>query len=173
MYSQIMCLTNVNGNIITVAVLVQSWTLMNQMDVDPTTSPPSSCSKCPAAFPPTSSSADKRAKILLLDGQLTTLSSNMNRRKWQILVDEAEADDSLWWDILLDILMHLTQELTSTNMKGNIIANLTFKRADDIIKSFNKDKLEQWKVGVWNGVKGNDWIDLLACCMYISDYQII
>jgi hypothetical protein len=145
---------------------------MNQMDVDPTTSLPSSSSKRPAAFPP-ASSADKRAKILLPDDQLTTLSSNMNRRKWQILVDEAEADDSLWWDILSDVLMHLTQELASTNMKGNVIANLTLKRANDTIKSFNEDELEQWKVGVRNGVKGNDWIDLLACRTYISDYQII
>jgi hypothetical protein len=46
---------------------------MNQMDVDLT----SSSLKRPADFPPASSSADKRAKILP-DEQLTKLNSNMD-----------------------------------------------------------------------------------------------
>ena len=79
----------------------------------------------------------------------------------------------MWGDILTDILIHLTLELVSTNMKDNIIANLTLERADDMVKSFNEDELEQWNVGVQNIVKKNDWIDLLARRMYISDYQII
>ena len=79
----------------------------------------------------------------------------------------------MWGDILTDILIHLTLELVSTNMKDNVIANLTLERADDMVKSFNEDELEQWKVGVQNGVKKNDWIDLLVRRMYISDYQII
>ena len=146
---------------------------MNQMDVDSTTPLPPYSSKRPAASPLASSSADKRAKILLPDGQLATLSSNMNKRRWQILVDEAEADNFLWWDILSDVLYHLTRELASTNMKDSVIANLTLERAGDIVKSLNEDELEQWKVGVWKGVKRNDWNDLLARRTYISDYQII
>lgn len=89
------------------------------------------------------------------------------------MVEKAEVDDSLWRDLLSDILMHLTLELASTNMKGSVIANPDLERADDIVKSFNEDELEQWKVGVRNGVKKNDWIDLLARRTYISDYQII
>ena len=58
-------------------------------------------------------------------------------------------------------------------MKDSVIANLTLGYADDMVKSFNEDKLEQWKVGMRNGVKNNDWVDLLARRMYILDYQII
>ncbi|KAM6495407.1 hypothetical protein JOM56_008113 [Amanita muscaria] len=142
------------------------------MDVDPTTPVASSSLKRPADFP-ASSSADKRAKTLLPRGQLTTLSSNMDevssRKLWKILVDRAVAknSESLWSDILSDVLMHLHLELGSTNMNG---ANI--KGAYDIVKSFNKDELEAWKVGVRNGVERKDWNDLLARRMYISDYQI-
>jgi hypothetical protein len=149
---------------------------MNQMDVDPLTSPPASSSKRPAASPPPSSFADKRLKMLLPDAQLSTLAYNMkqrsDRKKWRISVEEAEVDDSLWRDILSDILMYLTSELASTNMKGSVIAGVDPRRADDIVQSFNEDQLEQWKVGVRNGVKNNDWIDLLARRTYFSDYQI-
>jgi len=127
-----------------------------------------SSSKCPVDFPSASSSAGKRAKILLRN----TLSSNMDwmkrTRKWQI-----STDDSLWRDILSDVLVGLTLELASTNMKGSVEI-LTLKRADEIMKSFNEDELEAWKVGVRNGVKKNDWTDLLARrTSHISGYQII
>ena len=132
------------------------------MDVNPTTPLPSSSSKRPADFPPASSSADKSAKILqilLPDGQLTKLNYKMNslayRRDWEILVDTA--DDSLWLGILSDVLMELTRELASTD----VITNITFDRADDIVKSFNKDQLEEWKVDVRNAVRSGCWNDLL------------
>jgi hypothetical protein len=147
------------------------------MDVDPPTSPRSSSSKRSAAFPLASSSAEKRAKILLPHAQLIELSAKMkhksDRMKWQIFVKEAEADDSLWWDIHLDVLMHLTEALASTSMKHSVIASPNPERANDIVKSFNEDELEQWKVGVRNGVDRNDWTDLLVHRTYISDYQII
>jgi hypothetical protein len=145
---------------------------MNQMDVDP-----SSSSKRPAPFPLASSSAEKRAKILLPDAQLIELSTKMkhkaDRKKWQMMVKEAEADDSLWWDINLDVLIYLVQELASTSMKHSVIASPNAERANDIVKSFNEDELEQWKVGVRNGIERNDWTDLLVHRTYISDYQII
>jgi len=150
---------------------------MNQMDVDPPTSLPSSSKKRPAASPPASSSADKCAKLLLPDAQLTALNHNMKgkskSRKWQVFLKEAGDDNSLWLDLLSEILSHLTAELAFTNMKGSVIASPNFERADDIVKSFNKDELEQWKVGMRNGVEKNNWIELIAHRTYISDYQII
>jgi hypothetical protein len=141
---------------------------MNQMDVDLT----SSSLKRPADFPP-ASSADKRAKILP-DEQLTKLNSNMDRRRmYEILVDAAEANESLWRDILSNVLTDLTQELASTDMRDSVIANLTREHANDIVKSFNKDRLEEWKVGLRNCVKSKDWTDLVLRRMYISDCQII
>lgn len=144
---------------------------MDQMDVDPTTSLPSSSSKHPAGLPPTLSSAAKRAKIPLPDEQLTMLSHNMaeRRRAWTLLVNH----NFEWLNILSDVMMQLNQELAYTNMKDGNIANLTLDRASDIVKGFNEDELEEWKVGVQNVIDKNDWIDLLACCMCILDFQIV
>ena len=136
---------------------------MTQMDVN---TPPASSSKRPAASPPAFSSADKRIKILLPEAQLNTLCVDMKKKsdmkKWRILVEEAK-DDERWMNLLSDILMHLTRELASTNMKGSVIANLTLEGAEEMVNSFNEDELEQWRVGVRNGIKSNDWLDLLEC----------
>ncbi|KAF8339317.1 hypothetical protein F5887DRAFT_1232790 [Amanita rubescens] len=125
---------------------------MNQMDVDLS----SSSLKRPADISSTSSSADKRPKILP-DEQMTTLSSKMNaiarRRKWESSVDDADVSD---------VLRDLTENLASTDMRDSVITKLTFEGADDIVKSFNEDQLEAWKVGVRNSVKSKDWTDLVA-----------
>jgi hypothetical protein len=76
-------------------------------------------------------------------------------------------------DILSNVLTDLTQELASTDMRDSVIANLTREHANDIVKSFNKDRLEEWKVGLRNCVKSKDWTDLVLRRMYISDCQII
>jgi len=139
---------------------------MNQMNVDPLTSPSSSSSKRLATSPLTSSSAGKRARILLPDAQLTAFNHNMKgkskRRKWQVILKGAGDDNSLWLELLSTILSHLTAELAFTNMKGSVIASPNPERANDIVKSFNEDELKQWKVGVRNGVEKNDWVDLIA-----------
>ena len=144
------------------------------MDVDPTTPKASSGLKRLADFSPASSSTGKRAKILP-DEQLTTLSSHMNtiayRRNWEISVDNA--DDPLWPGRLADVLMDLTRELAGTDMRNSVISNMTLEGADDIVKSFNKDQFEEWKVGLRNGVKSKNWIDLVARRTSTSDYQII
>jgi hypothetical protein len=153
------------------ASLLLTQTLMNQMDVDPPISLPSSRPKRPAASPPASSSADKRAKILLPDAQLTTLNDEMKKgshgQMWQLRLQSAENDESMLRVLLRDVLWYLTRELASTNMKGSVIVNLTLERANDIVRSFNEDELEQWKVGVRNGVEKNDWIDLIVHRTYI------
>jgi len=86
------------------------------------------------------------------------------------MINTAEAD---WQMILSDILMHLTSELASTNMKNKVIANLTLHRANKIVESFDEDQLEEWKVGMQDAVKGNDWTNLIEHRTYFSDYQII
>ncbi|KAF8324798.1 hypothetical protein F5887DRAFT_1022029 [Amanita rubescens] len=130
------------------------------MNVDSTTDP-SSSSKRPAPPSSSSSSADKRPKLVLPAGELTTLNSNMDRKRWKWMVNEAEANNDLWPDLLSDVLGRLTLELASTDMKNKVIANLTFDHADKIVKSFDEDQLEAWKVGVRKGVKENDWTNLI------------
>jgi hypothetical protein len=70
-------------------------------------------------------------------------------------------------------MMDLTRELAGTDMRNSVIAKLSLERADDIVKNFNKDQLEEWKVGLRNGVKSENWVDLVARRTYISNYHII
>ena len=79
-----------------------------------------------------------------------------DRKKWQILVKEAGDDDSLWWDLLSDVLVHLTGELASTNMKGSVIASLNLEGADKFVKGFNNDVFKEWNVGMREGSVGNN-----------------
>jgi hypothetical protein len=144
---------------------------MNQMDVDPTT-PSSSGSRRAADFPPASSSANKCAKILLPDGQLATLSSNMDRstsrRMWQIRVDEAEADDSLCVGYTFGrfdgprtgIGIHKYE-------KGSVITDVTLDRADDIVKSLN---LKSGRLACGMVLKGTIG---LTCLPVVRTFRII
>ncbi|KAF8621927.1 hypothetical protein AX15_007397 [Amanita polypyramis BW_CC] len=119
--------------------------------------PPSFSLKRPADFPP----ADKSAKILLPDEQLTMLSSNMDeharRVGWQAQVDKAEADDS---------------EVGYTSGRFDFphrgIGVHKHER-----QGYRKCGLSPRKAGVWDGVKEKNWNSLLACRTYIPDYQII
>jgi hypothetical protein len=111
-------------------------------------------------------SMKKRAKIILPQAQLTAFNSKMTRHSstqvWQYRIEKARDDDSLWRYLLSDVLMFLTRELAATDMKSSVIASPNLERADDIVKGFNKDELEQWKAGVQNGVEKNDWTDLIV-----------
>jgi hypothetical protein len=121
----------------------------DKMDVDTPTSLPSSPPKRSAASHPASSSADKRAKILLSNAQPTTLNDKMKiisqYQMWQSRLQDAENDEHLMRFLVRDVLLHLTPELASTNMNGSDIVNLSLDRVDDIVESFNEDELEQWK----------------------------
>ena len=109
---------------------------------------------------PTSSSAEKRAKLILPEPQLTPLNDKMKRRsdrmQWQLLVNKAEYDESMWLDLLPTVLTHLTGALASTNMKGSVIASQNFDGAEEFVKCFNNEVFEEWKVGVREGVENND-----------------
>jgi hypothetical protein len=140
---------------------------MDQMDVDTPTTPPSSGSKRSPTSCPTSSSAEKRAKLILPEPQLTPLNDKMKRRsdrmQWQLLVNKAEYDESMWLDLLSTVLIHLTGALASTNMKGSVIASWqNFDGAEEFVKCFNNEVFEEWKVGVREGVENNDWTRLIA-----------
>ena len=139
------------------------------MDVDP---PRSSIKR--AASPLASSSSAKRPKTQLPDDQLTALVNNMkllSESRWQ--GEMASNNDSVQWNLRADVLMHLTSELASTNMKGAVIPSPNFSGALAILKTFTKNELDQWKNGIQNGVENNDWNDLLTHRKYISDHQIL
>jgi len=138
--------------------------LMDQMDVDTTTPPSSSSKRSPTSCPTSSSSAEKRAKLILPEPQLISLNHRMKRRSdvWQVFVNKAEYDESRWRDLLSDVLMCLTKELASTDMKGSVIVSPNLDGADEFVNRFEKEVFEEWKVGVREGVENNDWTRLIA-----------
>lgn len=81
---------------------------------------------------------------------------------WQVFVNKAEYDESRWRDLLSDVLMCLTKELASTDMKGSVIVPLTPHGAHEFVNRFKKEVFEEWKVGVREGVENNDWTRLIA-----------
>ena len=69
-----------------------------------------------------------------------------------------------WRELLEDVLIFLIRQLLVTDLKD--ITKCTLSGAIDIVKSFNKDKLEQWKAKVRNGLGKKDWSDLIAHRLY-------
>lgn len=136
------------------------------MDVDTHTIPPSSGLKhSPTSFH-TSSSAEKHAKLILPELQLTLLSNKMKHRSdmgfWQNHLNKAEHDDSVWLYLLSVVLEALTGAMASTNLKGSIITSPNFDGAEEFVKRFNNEVFEEWKVGVREGVENNDWGRLIS-----------
>jgi len=82
----------------------------------------------------------------------------------------AEATPSQWLPLISTILMHLTKELSQTDVKDSIISTPTLLGAEILVNSFKHHELEHWKAGVKSGLKSNDWHDLITRCMYISEY---
>ena len=136
------------------------------MDVDTHATPPSFGSKrSPTSFS-TSSSAEKRAKLILPELQLTLLKNKMKHmsdmRFWQNHLNKVKHDDSVWLYLLSDVLDVLTGALASTNLKGNIIKSPNFDGAEELVKRFNNEVFEEWKAGVREGVENNDWGRLIS-----------
>ncbi len=143
------------------------------MEVD-LTMPPSSAKKRSST---SLSSTVKRARLTLPEDQLTTLKDNMKessaRSSWQPRIMLAMVDSRSWLGLFSDVLMNITQELAATGIRGSVIACPSMRRANEIVESFNKDELEEWKAAVQNGVEKGDWTDLIEHRMYILDYHIV
>jgi hypothetical protein len=104
---------------------------------------------------------------------LDTLNHNMKRSsksyQWQLLIDSNPGDEG-WLRLFSDVLMRLTMELATTDMKSKFIASPNLNHSYDLVKSFNKEEVEQWKAGTRSGVERDDWADLIKHRTYISDY---
>jgi hypothetical protein len=123
---------------------------MEPMDIDGTSS----------SLP---SSSSFEMKDFLSQGQLTTLNDNMTLI-WQNSIVAAEDDD-----LQLRTLIHLVfTQLRGILAEANIKENVAVVPTSAMVKSFDKDELEHWKVVMQNCVKKNDWVDLICTC--VSDY---
>ena len=131
---------------------------MDQMDVDvPSISASSSLEKLDPAE-------------LDLDGLNDCMKERCRISTWQYRVRLAEGDTSMWQQLFVEVLKCLTRALAATDA---IIATPSDDSADDIVKGFNKDEVEEWKAGVWRGVETDDWSGLITHRTYISDYWMV
>ena len=65
--------------------------------------------------------------------------------QYHIQVERAGDDKSLWQALLSNVLMQLTKELAAAGKYRVTAMNL--RGAENMVKSFNKNEFEQWKVG--------------------------
>jgi hypothetical protein len=125
---------------------------MEPMDIDGTSS----------SLP---SSSSLEMKDFLSQGQLTTL-NNMTLI-WRNSIVAAEDDDLQLRTLIQFVFTHLIGILAGANIKENVVVVPTIA----MVKSFDKDELEHWKVVMQNCVKKNDWVDLICTC--VSDYRTV
>jgi hypothetical protein len=150
-------------------------TPLDQMDVDLPTSLPSG-SKC-VSTSHTVSFPKKRARIILSQAELTALHNKMNEHSrtgvWKYILNHTE-DDHLGLrrkTLFSHVLCSITSELRDNTLA--IDSPKTSQGATDILESFNKDELEEWEIGVRNGVENRDWTGLIAHRTHIYDYRIV
>ena len=91
----------------------------------------------------------------LSHAQMTVLKANMKLHLKGLRLGVQVGDVSIW------ILMCLTLELASTNIKDDIITSPNIKDAQNIIQCFTEEERKQWDVGVRNGIQNNDWNELI------------
>ena len=135
---------------------------MDQMEVDEPTSHRSSPSSLPS-----SSSFGEHTKDVLSQDQRTMLNDGMTFMSlmWQTSIAAAEGDDSKLRTLIKVVLSSLIDVLAEMDLKNSVIPIETVRAMVD------KDGLKQWKVAVQNGVKRNDWVDLIRTC--VSYYRTV
>src|ERR1700722_1459518 len=102
-------------------------------------------------------------KLPLSQAQLKAINDMMNNKSkklaWNILIDRADNDASEWQLFSSNILMVFVDQ--------GLIVTSSLSKADEFVQGFNTKEFEEWKDGVWKGVKGGNWADLLHYHMYL------
>ena len=129
------------------------------MDVDPGSPISSGRERAPTS---PASSANKRLKPVLPTDQLSHLNKTMGiisrRQRWERRIVDAQNDDSQWRDLVIDVLMCLLLELSTTNLKRSVIA---YDKAESFVHDLTDEELKECVNGVQTGVKENDWEHLI------------
>jgi hypothetical protein len=120
-----------------------------------------------------SASSSSSSTLDITGVNLDTLNVNMKiySKVWSKLIDEAT--DEEWIVVFSHVLGELVSELTKTELKNDIIAAPSSSEKFDIVRGFNEKEVEQWKVGVRNGVENDDWSTLIMHRTYISEYCMV
>jgi hypothetical protein len=115
------------------------------------------------------SSSSFEMKDFMSQGQLTTLNNNMTAasQMWQNSIVAAEGDNLQLRTLIQNVFTVLIGALARADIKNDVVVVPTIA----MVESFDKDKLEQWKVVMQNCVEKNDWVDLIRTC--VSDYRTV
>jgi hypothetical protein len=108
-----------------------------------------------------------------LDALNEIMKSHCNHKAWDVLLERAKQDASIWQPLFCDVLQHLTSALEATEAKSSVISPPNLPDAKAIVNSFKEKELEEWKVGVLHGVQTNDWAGLITHRTYILDYCMV
>jgi hypothetical protein len=107
-----------------------------------------------------------------LDALNQSMQNHCNSRAWDLRIERAEHNATVWQPLISDVLVCLTATLVATDAKSSFIAEPNDTGAKVIVEGFNEKELEEWKVGVQRGVEMNDWSGLITHRTYISDYRM-
>lgn len=88
------------------------------------------------------------------------LTQHANNQAWAFLFDRAGIDLAKWRTFLAQVFFIITNV--------NIFPPQTLNQSIAIVNSLSEKELEEWKGGVWKGLKEGDWTDLLALVILVS-----
>jgi len=125
-----------------------------------------------------SSSIQKLPKLVLSPIELKAFNEMMAEESahnfWHLRIVTLEKTESKsgWRALFLNIFEILTLLLHNTDLKDRIIDPTNISVVNQIVKGFNEEVLQEWKLGAKKGVAG-DWSELIAHRMYISHWNCL
>ncbi|KAF8512928.1 hypothetical protein BU17DRAFT_95797 [Hysterangium stoloniferum] len=73
----------------------------------------------------------------------------------------AEANHAQWILLCAQVLECLLSEVAKTELKSSVIAPPGLEESCNILRRLETEELEQWNIGMRNGVEKNDWSSLI------------
>lgn len=108
-----------------------------------------------------------------LDALNKSMKNRCNTQAWELRIEMAKQDASLWHGLISDVVMSLTSALAATDAKSSVIMEQTITGAQAVVNSFNEQELREWQIGVRRGVEMNDWTGLITHRTYILDCRMV
>ena len=79
------------------------------------------------------------------------MKKHCNNQAWDLRIERAEHNASLWRSLISGVVMFLMIALAATDAKSSVIMEPTYTGAEAIVDSFNEKELGEWKIGVRHG----------------------
>lgn len=105
----------------------------------------------------------KHPKLSLPPDQLTTVYVELEKTSYQKMwSDRFRGDGSQIEDVMSSVLVVITQLLSRTDLKDNVLPGLDGNAAASVLAGFTADEIIQFKDGLRKGVVDKNWEDLVA-----------